>query len=257
MSKISDFVTYLNAQVGAAYVWGAQGEQISLATGNVSLDGKVVDLNYTSWVRSMESSDTNATRALAFIQNAKLSGKKTITFFDCSGLCVYWLLGRKLINSDMTASNIYKACDKLTRAQLQIGDFVFRYTTKISHIGYVVAIQNNKPVIIEAYGRDKGVVRGDIDIWGSAYWNRYGRLPSLQEKDVPIASMVPYYAYCSGSRVNVRTGRGTSAPIIATASKGDLILALPAQDGWCEVQLYIDGKPISGYMSANYVKTNA
>lgn len=250
---IRKFVEYLESHVGDAYVWGAQGECLT------TMD------NWKSWIEKKETSATNANRAIAFVNKAK---KTPLYAFDCSGLGVRFLLDNKLIKSDISSRGMYSSCKKIERSELRVGDFVFRHNgSRIHHVGYVVKILAGRPQIIEAMGRDAGVVCRDIDASGKTYWNRYGRFEALSnakvqtdtsgntiviEKPVEVGNC--YFAECSGSQVNVRSGRSTSYSSYGKLPLGAKMLALPERDGWCEIACYLNGKLITGYMYAAYVK---
>lgn len=249
---IRKFVEYLESHVGDAYVWGAQGECIS------AMD------DWKSWVKDMETSTTNYNRAKAFIEK---SNKRPLYAFDCSGLGVRFLLDNKLIKSDISSRGMYSSCKKIERSELRVGDFVFRHNgSRIHHVGYVVKILSGRPQIIEAMGRDAGVVCRDIDASGKTYWNRYGRFEALSnaksqtettenivvENPVEVGSC--YFAKCSGNQVNVRSGRSTSYSSYGKLPVGAKMLAMPERDGWCEIACYLNGKLITGYMYAAYVK---
>ena len=62
-----------------------------------------------------------------------------------------------LLKYDTTADGLYKKCTKKYLANIKKGDFVFKVNSdgKATHIGYVV---NDNKAIVEAYGRDKGVI---------------------------------------------------------------------------------------------------
>ena len=77
----------------------------------------------------------------------------------------------------MSANGLLAKSAKLKREDLKQGDLVFRHNgLKAHHVG--VYIGNGQ--VIEAKGRDDGVVQRDINASGSSYWNRYGRLPLLE-----------------------------------------------------------------------------
>lgn len=115
-------------------------------------------------------------------------------------------------------------------------------------------------------GRDVGCVKRPLNASGDKYWNRFGRPDWLFESLKPITTVTPtpvvpvvsnkvYNAICSGTKVNVRSGRGTAHNAITQLVKGDCMLALPAKDGWCEIA-YVSNKGLfaTGYMSEKYVK---
>ena len=105
--------------------------------------------------------------------------------FDCGGLATYYLYNvKKWIPGDTTANGLKSKCQVLSRSELKKGDWVFRvYQTgkdkgKAYHIGYIVDESLN---VIEAKGRDDGVVKRSLNASGSGYWNAYGR-PELPRR---------------------------------------------------------------------------
>lgn len=168
--KIDDFIAYLNSHLGDAYVWGAQGERV---------DNRP---NLEKWVRRKETSRREADRALTYIKKA---AKTPLYAFDCSGLIIHWLRDIKgLIDSDTNAQGLYRQCTqkgKLGAWQMQPGDFVFRYSFakgKMAHVGVYVG----NGIVIEAKGRDYGVVNLHLSFGG---WTHQGRHPALAEDTAP------------------------------------------------------------------------
>lgn len=160
--KITRFIEWLKQQIGCIYVWGAQGE---------------TDIS-EAWIRKRETSTDNANRAIKFWKSQLAKGFKNLAAYDCSGLIVKWLLDNGLITSDMSSRGLYSACKKITREELAPGDLVFRHNgIKIHHVGVYIG----DGLVIEAKGRDDGVVERLIDASGKSYWNRYGRLGVLQD----------------------------------------------------------------------------
>lgn len=157
---LDEFISYLKQEVAnrSIYVWGAQGCR-----------GKEVT---EAWIRKRETSDQNATRAITFWQKQVKAGYgDKLGAFDCSGLGMYWMQNVKGIYSyDMNANNLYNTCSKkLTKNELKKGDWVFIDTNgKKTHIGYVVDDNLN---IIEARGRDYGVISGKLD----SRWTHFAR----------------------------------------------------------------------------------
>ena len=150
--KVSEFVSYIKSTVGNAYLWGGQGE---------TLFELVEDL-----AEKKGQSKVNTDKMLSFM---KSSGVKDITFFDCSGLAVNFLLKNKAITSDMTADMLYKKCDKITRSDAQIGDWVFLGTSsKKTHIGYITG-ENE---VVHAYNQSKGVIKEKLDARSNWYFGR-------------------------------------------------------------------------------------
>ncbi|MBR5298535.1 MAG: peptidoglycan-binding protein, partial [Parabacteroides sp.] len=75
-----------------------------------------------------------------------------------------------------TANGLMVSCDTISKKQLQPGDFVFRVKKGVAdHIGYVV----DELYVIEAYGRDKGVIKRTLNAGGTSYWNAFGRPSKL------------------------------------------------------------------------------
>ena len=166
MSRRTDFISWLKAHVGDMYVWGAQGECVSDMS------------NPEAWIRKMETSTNNANRAIAFMKEAN---KKPLYAYDCSGLIMDFMLQRGYFKSDMSSRGLYSACEKITRADLDIGDLVFRHNgERIYHVGVYVG----GGMVIESKGRDDGVVWRPIDASGGGYWNRYGRLAVINDEEV-------------------------------------------------------------------------
>lgn len=167
MGNLSKFLSYLHEQVQnhSIYVWGAQGQQGAAIT--------------EAWIKRRETSKTNANRAIKFWKKQCAAGYAgVLRAFDCSGLGVYFLLENGLIKSDMNANGFMGKCRKISKADLRIGDFVFKTnsTGRATHIGYVA---DNDLNIIEAKGRDYGVTKSPLKSWSV-----YGRPPYWTEAEV-------------------------------------------------------------------------
>lgn len=223
MANLQEFLDYLEEQVKnhSIYVWGAQGQCAPTIT--------------EKWIKSRETSDRNAKRAIDFWESQVKAGYgDKLRAFDCSGLGMYWLQNLKgLSKSDMSSASMYAKCEKITRAQLRKGDWVFRHNgVKIHHIGYVVDDSLN---IIEARGRDYGVVKRALDASGSSYWNRYGRPPYFKDQIEPTGRIASVQVL--GGSVNVRDSGSTAGRILGIARRGD---AFPcsgqADTGWYCIQ---------------------
>ena len=168
MSRRTDFIYWLKYHVGDMYVWGAQGECVSNMSSSEA----------QNWIRKMETSTTNANRAIDFM---KKSSKLPLYAFDCSGLIMKFLMERGYYKSDMSSRGLYSACEKIDRSDLEPGDLVFRHNgERIHHVG--VYVGDN--MVIESKGRDDGVVMRLIDASGKSYWNRYGRLAVITDEEV-------------------------------------------------------------------------
>lgn len=163
-NRIAHFINFLKTEVenGSIYVWGAQGEK---------------DIS-EGWIRRRETSTRNADRAIKLWLSRVAIGLKSIRAFDCSGLILYYLNREGLYKYDMSANGLLAKSAKLKREDLKQGDLVFRHNgLKAHHVG--VYIGNG--MVIEAKGRDDGVVMRDINASGTSYWNRYGRLGLISE----------------------------------------------------------------------------
>ena len=167
-NNLKDFLSYLEEQVTnhSIYVWGAQGQQGAAIT--------------EAWIRKRETTDKNAERAIAFWKKqCDLGFGSVLRAFDCSGLGVCFLLGRKLISYDHNANGLMGKCDKITKDKLRIGDFVFKTNSagRATHIGYVA---DGDLHIIEAKGRDYGVTKSKL----ASTWNAFGRPPFWTEAEL-------------------------------------------------------------------------
>lgn len=164
---VARFITWLRIMLGDIYGWGAQGEDLTAMK------------DPEGWLKKIETSTTNANRAIALYRKRKAEGRCPIRAFDCSGLIVRWLLDNGILKSDASSRGLYAMCEPIKdRSALIPGDFVFRHNgLKIHHVGVYIGDGQ----VIECMGRDDGVVERPIDKSGKAYWNRYGRLKALQK----------------------------------------------------------------------------
>lgn len=237
MSIVEKFISYLHAQVGCIYVWGAEGE---------------TDIS-EEWIRRKETSETNAKRAIALWRRRIAEGAENIAAYDCSGLIMKFLLDEGICKGDMSSRGLYAAAEKLSsRAELLPGDLVFRHNgERIYHVGVFVG----GGMVIESKGRDDGVVLRHMDASGKNYWNRYGRL-ALPNTTQPLPEQrEPYYPdmyyYGGATYVNLRTEpEGT---IIGRVNKGDRVLVLSMKDGWAEV-IKKESRYLRGYCASGRLK---
>ena len=171
MGNVGEFIEYLKGEVknGSLYAWGGQGEEATEAA-----------------IERRESEEKNRQRVLKLYKKRRAAGYEAMRLFDCSGLGTYYLYNqKKLIPSDKTAQGLKALCREIAREELRPGDFVFRvYRTgsqkgRAYHIGYVVDEARN---VVEAQGRDEGVVLRSLTAGGSSYWNAYGRPACLKEE---------------------------------------------------------------------------
>ncbi|MDO5112179.1 MAG: peptidoglycan-binding protein [Clostridia bacterium] len=156
-----DFLRFLKAQLGHIYVWGGQGETVA----------------DPAWIYRKETTAYNGARAAALYKKRREEGLDPIRAYDCSGLIMRFLEDRSLVSYDHSSRALFAKCSLLSRAQLQPCDLVFRHNgVQIYHVG----VYAGDGQVIEAKGRDDGVVMRDIDASGTRYWNRYGRLSYLE-----------------------------------------------------------------------------
>ena len=151
-----DLTVYASAQVGALYVWGAQGQQMTAAL-----------------IRRLEDqTEKDYKRALAAFNDHVANGLSVVAY-DCSGLVVKFLLDAGLISRDRSANGLYhNECDSIGKDELVAGDLVFKkYLTKDQM--YHVGVYMGDGSVVHAKGRDVGVVREPLSAAG---WNRFGRL---------------------------------------------------------------------------------
>lgn len=178
MGKLQEFLNILEEQAKnhSIYVWGAQGQDKSIIT--------------EKWIKSRETSTRNATRALNYWKKQVQAGYgDVLRAFDCSGLGIWTLQKMGIIKTDMTANGMKGKCTPISKSELQKGDWVFRVNSsgKATHIGYVVDDNLN---VIEAMGRDNGVVKRTLNASGTSYWNAFGR-PSYFASEINGQVIVP------------------------------------------------------------------
>lgn len=234
MGQLNDFIAYLEEQAAnhSIYVWGGQGQDHTTIS--------------EAWIRERETSTDNANRAIAFWKKQVKAGYgEKLRAFDCGGLATYYLYNvKKWIPGDTTANGLKGKCAALSRSELTKGDWVFRvYSSgKAYHIGYIVDESLN---VIEAKGRDDGVVKRNLNASGSGYWNAYGR-PSIFKEEIEGASPEGGMVEVLGGSVNVRAGDNTETAILGVAHKGDsFLLEGVSASGWYRIDY--DGK--DGYIS--------
>ena len=154
-------VRHCYAHIGDIYVWGGNG-QTEISAG---------------WIRRMDTSETNAQRSIRFWEKQKAAGMTDLAAFDCSGLISRYLQDNGIVSSKRNCDHLWAMCTPVTRADLRPGDLLFRSRNgDMYHVG--VYIGGGK--VVEAKGRDDGVVLRGINASGDGYWNKFGRLKALQ-----------------------------------------------------------------------------
>ncbi|HWR19651.1 MAG TPA: NlpC/P60 family protein [Clostridia bacterium] len=232
------FIEYLKNQLGCIYVWGGQGE---------------TDIT-EEWIKRRETSAVNASRAIALWKKRIAEGKSYIAAFDCSGLIVHYLLNNGLLKSDLSSRGLYEKSKKITREELMPGDFVFRHNgIKIHHVGVYIGDGQ----VIEAKGRDYGVVQQFIDQSGKGYWNRYARFePLFEQEETPANEFPADYIYDGTAYVNIRKTPDSenSYNIVGKVVKDEIVLVLSIENGWADVVKKTEKGYIRGYCYAAWFK---
>jgi uncharacterized protein YgiM (DUF1202 family) len=228
MAKLKDFIALLEQEVKnhSIYVWGAQGQRYPTVN--------------EAWIRKLETSTTNANRAVAYWEKQCAAGyEKKLGAFDCSGLGVWALMSLGIIKSDMNANGLKGKCTKIAKAQLVKGCFVFRVNSvgRATHIGYVVDDSLN---VIEAMGRDVGVVKRSLNASGTSYWNHFG-IPTWFADEIVDKPASEIEAIAS---VTIREKPDKASKALGTLTKGKKLER--KDNGWYKV-IYKDKE---AYVSA-------
>jgi cell wall-associated NlpC family hydrolase len=152
--KLSDFIDYLEKQVGQPYLWGGQHTKLTPYT-------------YIDIIERKETSAQNAEDAIAYCKNLFDNGASVLYAYDCSGLGMYYLQNvTKTYSHDMSANGMMGECEKADEPKK--GYWVFRLNGgKATHIGYMVSDTE----VIHAKGRKYGVVN---EKWKKSYWHCTG-----------------------------------------------------------------------------------
>ncbi len=213
---LKEFIANLEREVKnhSIYVWGGGGQMAPTIT--------------EAWIKKKENSSTNAKRAIAFWKKQCAAGYANILrAFDCSGLGTY-CLGK----SKAKANTMMGWTKKITRADLKMGDWVFRVDSsgKATHIGYVVDTALN---VIESKGRDDGVVRRALNASGVSYWNRCGR-PTMFADEINGKSAAPAAA----------PSKPAAVPAAPSPAKPVAVNPAPANSGWVLTRLLKKTDPL-------------
>lgn len=243
MSKVVDFIDLLMTQVNKGiYVWGANGEDLNAMS------------NPLAWIRSKETSTSDADRAIHLYETRKKNGVDPLRAFDCSGL-MYWA-GKQIdvFSKDISSRGIWALCKSIEASELKAGDFIFRTDDKgvVRHVGMYIG--NNQ--YIDDAGRDIGVRK---DKFSASKWDLFGRYSKLSD-DEPEPQPVPpepeppvpttQYVHPKGN-VRVREGNGTNYPQIKPTANKSCYLPLlgRATDAPCWYIVEWQGR--TGYISDN------
>jgi hypothetical protein len=143
------------------YVWGTAGDVVLSE----------------SWIRMNETSEANALRAIKLWKARLAAGIRPVISFDCSGLGVYALRYHKL-STIRYSSRGFRRISQLT-TDPKVGDFAIKAydggAGDAYHIGYI----SRPGYVIEAKGRDDGVVETALK-----GWTEYRTNPFIKEADM-------------------------------------------------------------------------
>ena len=201
--KLSDFIDYLEKQVGQPYLWGGQHTKLTPYT-------------YVDIIERKETSSQNAEDAIAYCKNLFDNGASVLYAYDCSSLGMYYLQNvTKTYSHDMSANGMMGECEKADEPKK--GYWVFRLNDgKATHIGYMV----NDTEVIHAKGRKYGVVK---EQYKKSYWHTCGIPKCIDfdpeptpEPSAPTERLVKVV----GGSVRVRDGNGAGNVQIGTAHNG-------------------------------------
>ena len=125
----------------------------------------------------MDTSESNAQRSIQFWEKQKAAGLTELSAYDCSGLISRYLQDNGIVSSKRNGDHLWAMCTPVTRAELCPGDLLFR---RKDADAYHVGVYVGRGRVIEAKGRDDGVVLRGIDASGAGYWTDCGRLEVLR-----------------------------------------------------------------------------
>jgi hypothetical protein len=172
-SNLSDFITYLNEQIGQPYLWGGQHT-------------KLTPENYKTVIHKVEKDSggydglTYEQAVIEFCEKLFKKGQKVLYAYDCSGLGMYWLQNiKKLYKSDMNANGMMSKCELHIDQTPKKGWWVFRLNDKSSravHIGYMI----DDKYLVEAKGRKYGVVKTKF---AKKKWHKWG-IPDIFKSQI-------------------------------------------------------------------------
>ena len=158
-------VRHCYAHIGDIYGWSGNGQKF-----DTTADAE-------AWLRRNDDAG-DPERSIRFMHKQIEAGVTDLAVFDCSGLISRYLQDIGIVSSKRNCDHLWAMCTPVTRAELRPGDLLFR-----SRNGdmYHVGVYAGRGRVIEAKGRDDGVVLRGIDASGAGYWNKFGRLNALQK----------------------------------------------------------------------------
>lgn len=218
------------------YVYGGQGELYTEALAK----------EYTQRGRSVPSGRKKATYFT--VDCAKWYGHRVA---DCSGGIVHAIQQYDPTFSDRTA-NAFKSQFTESGPISTIPEIIGLAVWRSGHIGIYAG--NGK--VLEFRGTAYGCVETNLSDRDFTHWGKIKGVDytTTATTKPSTASGKAYHAKCSGGSVYVRSGPAKTYKAVGVARKDEPLLALPAKNSWCEVAAVIDGKIVTGYMAASYVK---
>ncbi len=168
VSLMESFRAHLYPTIGDTYAWSGNGERVESIS------------SAEAWIRRR---DTNGDpeRSIRHLRTQLAAGVTDIRLWDCSGLISRWLQDHGFATSKRNCDHLAAMCRPISRAELVPFDLVFRAKRLSSGAldYYHVGVYIGSGRVIEAKGRDDGVVLRGIDASGSGYWTDFGRLTCL------------------------------------------------------------------------------
>lgn len=202
---LTEFILYLESQIGEPYVWGGQHT-------------KLTPSNYIEVITKHEKNEENRVNAIAYCKKKFDDGATELFAYDCSGLGMYWLQNLKhIFKSDMSANSMMAQCDIVSEPKK--GYWLFRLNDgKATHIGYMVSDTE----VIHAAGRKLGVIKV---AYSKSFWHRIGKPKCFDfEPKTHLYVRVKGVIKKDGKpqkSVNVRSGNGTAYPVVGVAHSTD------------------------------------
>lgn len=237
---LTEFILYLNEQLGEPYVWG--GQHLELTKNN-----------YIDVITKKESSEKYRQQAIEYCEAMFEDGYEVLYAYDCSGLGMYWLQNVKHIYSKDMSANSMMGCCEIRADAPKCGWWVFRCDSSGNavHIGYMVDDEN----LIEAKGRAYGVVK---TVFKAKDWSKWGIPkcfkdeidPEPEPPDPPVPPEPPkptkQMVVVIGNSVNVRetdemNEKGKPVgKIMFTAHKRNRfnLIDISADTGWYHIKTY-------------------
>lgn len=231
--KLSDFISYLESQVGQPYLWGGQHTKLTPYT-------------YIDIIERKETSAQNAEDAIAYCKNLFDNGASVLYAYDCSGLGMYYLQNvTNTYSHDMSANGMMGECEMADEPKR--GYWVFRLNDgKATHIGYMVSDTE----VIHAKGRKYGVTN---EKYKKSYWHTCGipKCIDFEEPEPPEPEPpkpTPTIKIKVKGSVRVREGNGVLTKKIRTVKNCLLPYCGQAIESPYWYMTEVDGK--EGYISS-------